>query len=69
MKTGKKSATNWEYLGSESDKGLDYSDIPKLGPAFWRKATLRMPQKMQSVTLRLDPDGVRVKRGGVNHEL
>lgn len=41
----KKSGTDWEYLASKSDKGIDFSDIPKLGPDFWRKATLRMPQK------------------------
>ena len=52
----KKSATDWDYLKSESDKEIDFSDIPKLGPDFWRKATLRMPQKKESITLRLDHD-------------
>jgi uncharacterized protein (DUF4415 family) len=54
----RKSATDWKYLASETDKGIDLSDIPKLGPDFWRKATLRMPQKKESITLRLDRDVV-----------
>ena len=52
----KKSRTDWGYLASESDKGIDFSDIPRLGPAFWRKTRLRLPQKKDSVTLRLDHD-------------
>ena len=63
----KRSATDREYLASESDKGIDFSDIPRLGADFWRKATLRMPQRKESVTLRLDPDVLawfrRSKRG------
>jgi len=54
----RKSATDWKYLASKTDKGIDFSDIPKLGPDFWRKATLRMPQKKESITLRLDRDVV-----------
>jgi len=54
----RKSATDWEYLASETDKGIDFSDIPKLGPDFWRNAALRMPQKKESITLRLDRDVV-----------
>ena len=42
----KKSATNWECLKPDSDKGIDYSNIPQLGSAFWRKATLRMPKNI-----------------------
>lgn len=54
----KRSATDWTFLASESDNGIDFSDIPRLGPDFWRKAKLRMPQKKESITLRLDPDVV-----------
>jgi uncharacterized protein (DUF4415 family) len=53
-----KSRTDWDYLASESDKGIDFSDIPRLGPSFWSKARLRLPQKKDSVTLRLDHDVV-----------
>ncbi|MEW6360476.1 MAG: BrnA antitoxin family protein [Planctomycetota bacterium] len=59
----KKSATDWDYLTSESDKGIDFSDIPKLESGFWRKAALRIPHKMESVTLRLDHDVLAWFRG------
>ena len=54
----KKSGTDWQFLKDESDQAIDFSDIPKLGPEFWRKAELRMPQKKESLTLRLDHDVV-----------
>jgi uncharacterized protein (DUF4415 family) len=50
------SATDWDFLADESDAGIDFSDIARLGPDFWRRAKLRMPAKKQSVTLRLDQD-------------
>jgi uncharacterized protein (DUF4415 family) len=52
----KSSDTDWDFLASESDAGIDFSDIARLGPDFWRRARLRMPAKKQSVTLRLDQD-------------
>jgi uncharacterized protein (DUF4415 family) len=54
----KKSGTDWQFLKDESDRAIDFSDIPKLGPEFWKKAELRMPQKKESLTLRLDHDVV-----------
>ena len=39
-----------------SDTEIDLSDIPKLGPTFFREAKLRMPGKKESISLRLDPD-------------
>ena len=54
----KQSGTDWQFLKDESDQGIDFSDIPKLGPEFWKKAELRMPQKKESLTLRLDHDVV-----------
>jgi len=53
-----KSGTDWQFLKDESDQAIDFSDIPKLGPEFWKKAELRMPQKKESLTLRLDHDVV-----------
>ncbi|MCX5757654.1 MAG: BrnA antitoxin family protein [Candidatus Hydrogenedentes bacterium] len=52
----KKSRTDWEFLADESDEGIDFSDIPELGPDFWQNATSRLPDKKTSITLRLDPD-------------
>lgn len=51
-----KSATDWRHLASDSDEDIDFTDIPRLGGAFWRKAAVRMPQCKDSVTLRLDHD-------------
>jgi uncharacterized protein (DUF4415 family) len=49
-----KSKTDWKHLASKSDRDIDLSDIPELGPDFWRKATLRMPEIKESVTIRVD---------------
>ena len=54
----KKSGTDWAFLSDQSDQGIDFSDIPRLTPEFWSKAKLRMPQKKESITLRLDPEVV-----------
>ena len=54
--SNKRSKTDWAYLAADSDEGIDFSDIPKLGSDFWENAKLRMPQKKDSVTIRLDHD-------------
>jgi len=61
--SSKRSGTDWEYLAADSDEGIDFSDIPKLGSDFWKKAKLRMPQKKESVTIRLDHDVLEWFRG------
>jgi uncharacterized protein (DUF4415 family) len=53
-----KSGTDWRFLTTQSDEGIDFSDIPRLGPDFWKRAVLRLPQKKESLTLRLDHDVV-----------
>ena len=52
----KKSGTDWQFLHNATDDDIDFSDIPPLGPDFWKKAVVRMPQKKESLTLRLDHD-------------
>ena len=52
----KKSQTDWKYLASQKDDEIDFSDIPRLEPDFWKNAKLRMPEKKDSVTIRLDHD-------------
>jgi uncharacterized protein (DUF4415 family) len=49
-----KTGTNWEFLRSPSDEGIDYSDIPKQDPAMWKDAKLWVPRCKDSVTLRID---------------
>jgi uncharacterized protein (DUF4415 family) len=58
-----KPGTDWRFLAADSDEGIDFSDIPKLGTNFWKNAVLRMPQKKESLTLRLDHDVVAWFRG------
>jgi uncharacterized protein (DUF4415 family) len=52
----KKSQTDWKHLASLEDDKIDFTDIPRLGSDFWKKAKLRMPEKKDSVTIRLDHD-------------
>jgi uncharacterized protein (DUF4415 family) len=59
----KKSGTDWRFLSDKSDDGVDFSDIPRLGPNFWKTAVLRMPRKKESLTIRLDHDVVVWFRG------
>ena len=59
----KKSGTDWNFLKSATDDGIDFSDIPRLGPAFWKNAVVRTPAKKESVTIRIDPDVVSWFRG------
>lgn len=52
----KKSHTDWKHLASLEDDKIDFTDIPRLGADFWKKAKLRVPEKKDSVTIRLDHD-------------
>ena len=52
----KVSGTEWERLEHMTDDEIDTSDIPPLGPEFWENAVLQMPNKKQTVTMRLDAD-------------
>mgnify|MGYP003941098161 CR=1 FL=1 len=40
------------------DPGIDLSDCPELGDAFFDNATLRMPEPKKPISLRLDQDVV-----------
>ena len=42
-----------EELAAMPDEDIDYSDIPPLDAEFWKNAVLVMPDKTQSVTLRV----------------
>ena len=50
----KRSRTDWQRVDATKDRDIDYSDIPPLGPEFFKKATLRMPEPKETVTMRLD---------------
>ena len=54
--TKRKSGTDWKRLERMTDEEIDVSDIPPLDGEFFKNATLRMPTKKKSVSLRLDSD-------------
>ena len=54
--TKKKSGTDWARLRRIKDEDIDVSDIPPLDDAFFKNATLRMPENKKAVSLRLDAD-------------
>jgi len=39
-----------------ADADIDYSDIPPLGKAFFRKATVAWPPAKKQLSIRLDAD-------------
>jgi uncharacterized protein (DUF4415 family) len=50
----KRSRTNWEKIDTLKDSEIDFSDILELGKAFFKPATLRLPEPKTAVTIRLD---------------
>ncbi len=52
--TKKRSRTNWGQIDSLKDRKIDASDIPEQGKAFFKRATLRLPEPKTAVTIRLD---------------
>jgi uncharacterized protein (DUF4415 family) len=59
MKNGtnmkKRSRTDWKRIDAMRDEDIDFSDIPKLGPDFFKNAIL-WPGPKKQITLRIDPD-------------
>jgi len=49
------SKTDWKRIDAMRDEDIDYSDIPKLGPDFFKNAII-WPGPKKQVTLRVDPD-------------
>jgi len=50
------SKTDWKVLENMSDDDINFSDIPKLPNAFFKRARLWEPQTKVKVTLELDED-------------
>jgi uncharacterized protein (DUF4415 family) len=53
--TKKPSKTDWKRIDAMRDEDIDYSDIPELGPDFFKNAIL-WPGPKKQITLRVDPD-------------
>jgi uncharacterized protein (DUF4415 family) len=54
-KLKKPSHTDWQRVDKMKDKDIDFTDIPELGPEFFKRAT-RWPGIKKQITLRIDPD-------------
>ncbi len=51
----KRSKTDLPRVDATKDEDIDYSDIPKLGPEFFKEA-IWWPGTKKQITIRLDPD-------------
>ena len=51
-----KSRTNWKKLEAMRDDEIDFSDIPRIDPAMFKKMVVRMPKPKELVSIRIDPD-------------
>jgi len=49
-------SSDLKKLDKMSDKDIDYSDIPELDESFFKKEIVALPQKKDSITLRVDHD-------------
>ncbi|RPH81429.1 MAG: 3-oxoacyl-ACP synthase [Nitrospiraceae bacterium] len=52
--TKKRWRTNWAKIDALKDSEIDFSDIPEVGKAFFKRATMRLPEAKTAVTIRLD---------------
>ena len=55
ISTETKSGTDWERLHRMKDADIDYSDIPPVDRAVFKKMVIRMPEKKAALSIRLDP--------------
>ena len=71
MKKRYKKELSAEELAALPDAAIDTSDIPELGPAFWKSARVVMPEarKKTQVTAKFDADMVAwFKRQGPGYQ-
>ncbi|HET6176543.1 MAG TPA: BrnA antitoxin family protein [Candidatus Sulfotelmatobacter sp.] len=59
--TKKQSRTGWARIDARRDEDIDFSDIPEMGPDFFKNAIL-WPGRKKQITLRIDPDVLRFFR-------
>jgi uncharacterized protein (DUF4415 family) len=55
-RTKLKDRTDWDKIAQMKDEDIDTSDIPPLGPDFFKNAVLRLPVPKELVSIRLDAD-------------
>ena len=62
-------ARNFTRLRALRDADIDFSDIPKLGKAFWKNARLVLPEPKDRLTIRVDHDVVEwLKKSGPGYQ-
>ena len=67
--TASQSGTNFKALETMKDRDIDFSDIPPLDNSFFADATLRLPRRKKSLSIRLDPDVLEwFKRQGKGYQ-
>ena len=54
----KSSRTDWARVDALRDEDIDFADIPELGEAFFKNATIHLPEKKVPVCIRLDREVV-----------
>ena len=52
----KQSDTDWKRLESMTDEEIDFSDTAELDEQFFLSAEVRLPQRKQHVSIRLDAE-------------
>ncbi len=53
--TETKSGTDWARLRRMRDEDIDFSDIPPVDRSLFKKMVIRMPEKKEALSIRLDP--------------
>ena len=52
----KPSGTDWERIDAMTDDEIDTSDIPPLTDKFFKRATIRLPKRLVTMTVQVDSD-------------
>jgi uncharacterized protein (DUF4415 family) len=52
----KPSGTDWERIDAMTDDEIDTSDIPPLTDTFFKRATIRLPKRLVTMTVQVDSD-------------
>ncbi len=62
-------STDFKRLRGMRDAEIDFSEIPKLGKSFWKRARLVMPEPKDRLTIRVDHEVVQwLKKNGPGYQ-
>ncbi len=65
----KNSKTNLARIDAMPDEEVDTTEIPPLTKAFFKQATLRLPTRKETITMRVDADVLNwFKREGKGYQ-